>query len=227
MPPPRRKKTANNAHTVLWVALAFVCVCAASVGIYFVVKGAGKKPPAADEPPVSVQNALDPGSVEHTRAWAAELVKRLKEVEDRKNDAATKTEIARVEKEIKDTLLGKQVRWTFSVLAVDEGELKMESFFGMDAGWFSGDDPKLVGRPMRRLYFRVYFADDEAVVKVGDEVTAAEASRLRNGGTFTVVRTVTEAMLSRHDKWVSASAYSDVVDVLEPYCVTVVLSRTR
>jgi hypothetical protein len=218
---------------VLGGLLAVVCLGGVAVGLYFATKRGGNDPagdapggPVARPPEAPGRAALDPESVDNTRAWAAEAVKRLKAAEAG-GPAAAKSEVARTEKDLRERLLGKRVRWAFAVQAVDEGELKLETFFGTDAGSFQGDDPKLKGRPMRRLYFRVYLNADEDNVKVGDEVKAAEAQRLRNGGQFTVNRTVTEVTVDVHDKWFMPDGYSNVVDVLEPYCVTVVLSRKK
>jgi hypothetical protein len=71
---------------------------------------------------------------------------------------------------------------------------------------------------------RKHFDSERDAVRVG-EVSQAEADGLKKGNKVTVVRVVTEATLTKRDRWVSTSAYSDVVDVLAPYCVTVVLTR--
>jgi hypothetical protein len=166
---------------------------------------------------VPARAVIDPDSVENTAAWASAAVSRLKAGGD----------AARVEKELKDALLGKQVRWTFPVEAVDEGEVKLDTFSGTPDGTFKGDDPKYNGRPQRRLYFRVYLGDESDAVKVGGEVTQAQGAGLRKGSPWTLARTVTEATVTRRgeDNWMSASAYSDVIDVLEPFCVTLVVVR--
>jgi hypothetical protein len=226
MPKRYRKRDKQQSTLILWIILAVVGVGGGSVGIYFLVKGSGKKTSATEEPPGLGLAVLDQDNVANTRSWAADQVKRLKDVAARKNDAALKDEISRVENELKSSLLGKKVRWAFPVAAVVDGEVKLDTFFGIEAGRFPGDDPGLGGRPMRRLYFRAYFDGDNDVVHVGNDVSADEARRLRKGNTLTIVRTVTEVMLTQHDeKWVSTSAYSKVVDVMEPYCITVVLSR--
>jgi hypothetical protein len=221
----------TSSNTIVWIvlgSLAGLCLCVAlGVGLVLLLKSSGSTSPSPLANLLGGGGAvLDPNNVENTRAWAAEAVSRLKEAEASKNEAKTSAELVRVEKELKDGLLGKQVRWTFPVEAVDEGEVKLETFFGTSAGEFRGDDPKLKGRPLRRLYLRVYFDAEKDGVKVGDEVTPQEASRLRKGSFQTVTRTVIEATVTKkQDQWVSTSAYSDVVDVLEPFCVTIVLAR--
>jgi hypothetical protein len=220
MPNPPRKRPAPKSNAVLWIvviSLAAVVVLggAVSVGAYFLLRGSGKTPSLGL--PGSGRAALDTNSVENMSAWAADAVKRLKDADGK--------DAGRVEKELKDALLGKQVRWAFPVEAVDEGEVKLDSFFGTKAGPFRSDDPKLNGKPSRRLHLRVFFAAEKDGVKVGDEVTAAEAERLKNGGKCAVVRTVAEVELTKHDPWSSQSPYTGIVDALEPYCVTITLVR--
>lgn len=224
MPTPSRHRPVAKSNAVLWIVLGSLAALGLCIGAYFLLREPGKTP--SPDLPGSGRAALDPNDVESTRAWAAEAVKSLKAAESAKNGARTDAEIARVEKELKDALLGKQVRWAFPVAAVDGGEVKLDSFFGTKAGQFRSDDPKLNGKPMRRLHFRVFFEAEKDAVMVGDEVTQAQAGQLKKGSKVTVARTVTEITLTKHDdKWVSSSSYSDVVDVLEPYCVTVVVER--
>ncbi len=215
--PPRLK-----SNLLLWVLLGSAGVLglclAACVGALLLL-GGGKGLPAM---PGSGGAALDPDDVDRTRAWAEDAVRRLGAADK----GAAQAEAARVERDLKEGLLGKRVRWSFPVEAVDEGEVKLDTFFGARAGPFGGDDQRLRGKPTRRLYLRVYFDGDADVVRVGGEVSTADAARLKKGDKITVARTVTEVTLTAHDdRWVSTSSYGDTVDVLEPYCVTVVLVR--
>jgi hypothetical protein len=224
MPAPSRRRPVANSRALLWIVLGCLAVVGLSIGMFVLLKSSGI-PSISSDLPGPGRASLDVNNVEYTRAWVAEAVKRLKDAESGKNDAKTNSEIARVEKELKGSLLGKQVRWTFPVEAVDEGDVKLDSFFGTSAGEFRGDDPKLKGKPLRRVYLRVYFAADKDAVKVGDEVTSEEATRLQKGSKWTIIRTVTEVSLTIHDPWFSPSAYTDVVDALEPFSVTIELSR--
>ena len=216
MPNPSRRPPAPKSNATLWIVLcslaALALVATASVGAYFLLRG------KMASVGLSGLATLEPNDVESTRAWAKDAMKRLKDTDGK--------DAERVEKKLKAALLGKQVRWSFPVVAVDEGEVKLDSFFGTKAGAFRSDDLKLNGKPTRRLYLRVFFEAEKDAVKVGDEVAQEEAGRLRKGDKVTIVRTVSEVTLTRRDdKWVSTSAYSDVIDVLEPYCVTVVVVR--
>src|SRR4051794_3034849 len=176
MPKPPRKPPKSNAvlFIILGSVAALVLLSCVGVGGYFLLrKGSG---PSLGLPG---RAALDPNDVGNTSAWAKDAVERLK---------AGKADAAGVEKEVKDSLLGKQVRWSFPVEAVDEGEVKIDTFFGYPAGKYEGADPKLKGKPLRRVYLRVYFEDDKDGVKVGDEVSQAEAARLNKGDRQEVVR---------------------------------------
>jgi hypothetical protein len=217
--PTSRERPAGKSHFLWWivggsvlvVGCFGVCLCA---GFFFWWKSS-----AGDGPGFS-RAAIDADNVENTRAWAADTVKRLKE------SSNSATEVSRVEKELKDALLGKKVRWTFPVEAVDEGEVKLDTFFGAAGEPFRGDDPKLKGKPTRRVYLRVYLAADKDNVKVGDEATEVQAKLLQKGSKWTVSRTVTEVSVEKgDDPWFFASAYSGVVDVLDAYCITIVLER--
>jgi hypothetical protein len=104
-------------------------------------------------------------------------------------------------------------------------EVKVDSFFGAKAGPFRSDDPKLNGKPSRRVYLRVYFAGEGDQVMVGRDVSATEASGLRQGSRVTVLRTVSEVTVDKNDPWFSGSPYTGVVDALEPYCVTITVVR--
>jgi hypothetical protein len=214
--PTSRKRPARKSHLLLWIVLG----SALGVGCLAICLSAGVfvwwRSSAADGPGFS-RAALDTENVENTRAWVADAVKRLKESDGRGADV--------VEKELKDALLSKKVRWTFPVEAVDEGELKLDTFFGTPGEPFGGDDLKLKGKPTRRVYLRVYLEADKDNVKVGDEVTAVQARLLGKGSKWTVSRTVTEVSVEKGGPWFSASAYTDVVDVLDAYCVTLVLER--
>jgi hypothetical protein len=108
---------------------------------------------------------------------------------------------------------------------VDEGEVKIDTFFGEPAGKYAGDDPKLNGNPMRRVYFRVYFDGEDGPVVVGKDLTKLEAARLNRGDRQAVARTVTKAEVRKNDPWSSQSFYTKVVDVLEPYCIDVTVER--
>jgi hypothetical protein len=212
MPKPSRKPPKSNA--VLFIVLgsaALVLLGCVGIGGYFLLKkGSG---PSLGLPG---RAALDPNDVANTGAWAKDAVGRLK---------AGKADAAGVEKEAKDSLLGKKVRWSFPVEAVDEGEVKIDTFFGDAAGKYEGADPKLKGKPLRRVYLRVYFEADKDNVKVGDEVSKLEAARLNKGDRLAVVRTVTKVEVRKDDPWFSQSPYTGVVDVLEPFCIDVTVER--
>ncbi len=220
-----RKPKKSNAP--LWIVLGCVGAIGASIGIYFMVKGSGKssssgKPSSTDEVPGFVRAGIDTSNVENTRAWASAAVKQLKDADARKTDA----EMRRVEKELKDALLGKKIRWSFPVEAVTENEVKLDTFFGTKAGTFAGDDPQLKGRPLRKLYFRAYIGSEKDEVKIGDEVSATEAKRLHKGDQWTLTRTVTEVTVEKVNKqWLSVSSYTDVVDEMDAYCITLIMER--
>jgi hypothetical protein len=216
MPNPPRRRPAPKSNALVWIVLGslaalFVLGGVVSVGAYFLLRG------RTTSLGLPARAALDPNSAENTSAWAADAMKKLKDGGGKDAD--------RVEKELKDALLGKQVRWTFAVEAVDEGEVKIDSFFGTAAGKFQGEDPKLNGKPLRRLHLRVYFTGEDGPVVVGKDVTALEAAGLRQGSKVTVVRTVSEITVDKNDPWFSGSPYTGIVDVLEPYCVRITVAR--
>jgi hypothetical protein len=216
--PASPKRPARNSRVVVWIVLGSMLL----VGCFGVCLIAGVfiwwKTSAVDAVGFS-RAAIDTDNVDNTRAWVADAVKRLKE------SGHAATQVSRIDKELNAALLGKKVRWTFPVEAVDEGEVKLDSFFGDGGEPFRGDDPRLKGKPTRRVYFRVYLKEDKDNVKVGDEITAAQANLLRKGSKWTVARTVTEVSVEKGDEWFYKSAYSDVVDVLDAYCITIVLER--
>jgi hypothetical protein len=161
--------------------------------------------------------APDPGSVENTRAWAADAVERLR---------SRSTTPEEVEQELKDALVGKQARWTFPVVTVEDGEVKVDSFFGPPGEPFKGEGAELNGRPTRRLYLRIYFDAEKDGIMVGRDITNEEARRVQKGDRQAVTRTVIEASVTKSDgTWVSASKYSQVLDVLDAYCITIVVAR--
>jgi hypothetical protein len=220
MPNPPRRRPAPKSNALVWIVLGslaalFVLGGVVSVGAYFLLRGPGKTNPLGL--PGSGRAALDANSVENTSVWAEDAVKKLKDGGGKDAD--------RVEKELKDALLGKQVRWTFAVEAVDEGEVNIDSFFGTAAGKYQGEDPKLNGKPLRRLHLRVYFTGEDGPVVVGKDVTELEAAGLRQGSKVTVVRTVSEITVDKNDPWFSGSPYTGIVDALEPYCVRITVAR--
>ena len=214
MPPPSRRRPPAKSHTVLWIVLGCVALVGLCVGAFFVLKGSGVSSLPGFGP------SLDPSSVENTSAWAAAAVKRLNDAG--KDEAKVDAEIARIEKQVKDSLVGKEVRWTFMVEAVDEGELKLDTFFGPRVGEYHGRDPGLQGKPLRRLHFRVYLG--ERNVEVGGEVGHADALLLKQGDKWTLVRTVTKVEVRKHDPWFSESPYTGIVDELEPYCIDITIA---
>src|SRR5262245_19989031 len=62
--------------------------------------------------PGFVAARLDLDNVENMRAWAETAVARLKELEAKGNRAATDAEVAKLEKEMRDALQEKTIRWS-------------------------------------------------------------------------------------------------------------------
>jgi len=118
---PRRKQT-----PILWIAILvavpLLFLCCGGVGVVaLVVANRARETAVGDSilPSFTVER-IDPDNLENTRAWAESTVKRLKEVESKGNDAATKEEMRKVEQKLKDSLLKKRVRWTFSVYGIEK-----------------------------------------------------------------------------------------------------------
>ena len=60
---------------------------------------------------------------------------------------------------------------------------------------------------------------------IGDEASEADAARLKQGGKWTVVRTVTSVEVRKKDRWFRESFYTKVVDDLQPFCIDVTVER--
>jgi hypothetical protein len=226
-PAPRRTQS-----PILWIALLlavslfFLCCGGVSVVTYFVVNrvtdsAGGLLPSITIERP-------DPDNLENTRAWAASTVKRLKEIESKGDDAATKKEIGKVEQKLKDAFLGKKVRWSFPFIGLHKNgkEVNVDTFFGPDGGPFRGDDPRWAGKTTRKLYFRVFFGNENDGVLIGRDISREQANRLRKGDPLAVKEKVTEVLLQHHDKWWLPNNPSGGVDVLDDFCITLTLERS-
>jgi hypothetical protein len=165
---------------------------------------------------------LDPDNVQNTRAWAEKAVARLKELEAKGNRAAADAEVARLEKEMQGSLQDKKIRWSLVINGVrKDGEVDLEQFFGKDDG--KVPDGKEAGKPRRKLYLRIYLDADGDEVRIGNEITRDQAVK---GTRFTLKRQVIEANIRQRDtNWRSHNRWTDVVDVLDTFCVDIIVKR--
>jgi len=179
-----------------------------------------KAPPGAV--PGFTAARLDPDNVENTRAWAEQAVARLKGLDAKGDRAATDAAVAKLEKELRDALQDKKVRWSLVIDGVrQDGEVDLEQFFGHDDSKVA-DGPE-AGKRRRKLYLRIYLdaAGDE--VRVGDEVKQEQAGK---GNRFTLQRQVVEVGIRQRDtNWRSHNRWTDVVDVLDTFCVDLIVKR--
>jgi hypothetical protein len=212
---------------LLWVLIlvpipvALLC-CVGGVGIYFAFNWSG-----AGAAPSFTAAKIDPNNLGNTRAWSANTVKRLKEVEAKGNDAATKAEIKKVEQSLKDGLLNKKVHWAFSVNGMQhDAEVDVEQFFGTDDGRAPPPaGPQFNGKPFRKLYFRVFFGKEGDGIMVDTDVSRAQAKLLRKGSMQAIDRRVIEVRIDHNDKWVGTNPWDDRIDVLDTFCITIVVAR--
>ncbi len=220
-------KPRGKPNTILWVSIvlaatfALTCCCGISVGSYFLWNRASGLPGV----PGLTGAKLDPNNIENTRQWAEKTVARLKDLEAKGNPAAVDAEATKAEKELKDALLNKNIGWPFVVLGVqDDGEVDLEQFFGKDDGRFPvGDDPIRAGKRRRKLYLRIFLDQGGDEVRVGDEITRAQAVK---GSKFTLSRKVIEVNIRQRDVgWLSTDRYSDAVDILDTFCVDIIVAR--
>lgn len=223
----------HKPNTILWIALLLAVpilfLCCGGVGVIaLVIANRASDPSGGGIVPSFTVERPDPDNLENTRAWAESTVKRLKEVEAKDNEAATKEEMRKVEQQLKDTLLNKRVRWTFAFLGIHPGghEICVEQFFGPDGGPFRGDDPRFAGKSTRKLYFRVYFNDESDGVFIGTDVSREKAQRMLPGDKQVVTARVVEVMLRRHDNWLMPNKWTNGVDVLDDFCITLVIKRS-
>jgi hypothetical protein len=181
-----------------------------------------KKAPSPVAGPGFTAAKLDPDNVENTRAWAEKAVARLKELEAKGDRKATDAEVARLEKEMRDALQDKKIRWALVIDgARKDGEVDLAQFFGNDDGKIP--DGKEAGKKRRKLYMRVYLAADGDEVRIGDEIDAQQAMK---GNTFTLERQVIETNIRQRDtNWRSRNLWTDVVDVLDTFCVDIIVKR--
>ena len=164
---------------------------------------------------------LDADNVENTRAWAEKAVARLKELEA-KGAAAADAEVARLEKEMSDALEGKTIRWALAIDGVrPDGEVDLEQFFGKDDGKVTEGNE--AGKLRHKLYFRIYLDAEPDAVRIGGEITREKA---RKGKRFTLERQVIETNIRKRDtNWSSRNRWTDVVDVLDTFCIDVIVKR--
>ena len=136
--------------------------------------------------------------------------------------AATDTEVAKIEKEMRDALVGKKIRWSLAIAGVrDDGEVDLEQFYGNEDGKVAeGPD---AGKRRRKLYLRVYLEAERDAVRVDDEIPRAKASK---GSRFTLERKVIEVNIRQRDaNWSSPDRYTNTVDVLDTFCVDIIVQR--
>jgi hypothetical protein len=216
-PKCRVEKRRGTRSRMWWVVVA--------TGIIFGCSGNSdqpdKKVPPAPAPGFTVAR-LDPGNVENTRAWAEEAVAHLKELEAKGNRAATDAEVARLEKEMRDALQDKKLRWALVIDGVrQDGEVDLEQFFGKDDGKIS--DGKEAGKRRRRLTMRIYLDAGGDEVRIGDEITKEQAVK---GSRFPLERQVIETNIRQRDtNWSSHNRWTGVVDVLDTFCVDIIVKR--
>jgi hypothetical protein len=172
--------------------------------------------------PVFAAAKLDPDNVENTRAWAEKAVARLKELEAKGNRGATDAEVAKLEKEMRDALQDKKIRWALVIDGVrQDGEVDLEQFFGKDDGKIP--DGEEAGKRRRKLYFRIYLDGDGDEVRIGNEIDQQQAVK---GNRFTLQRQVIEVNIRQRDtNWRSRNRWTDVVDVLDTFCVDIIVKR--
>jgi hypothetical protein len=207
------KAAKGNSGVVLLISilggalLLLSCCCAGGVAGWYVFFQSGTI--------LSVAK-LDPDNVQNTRAWAEKTVARLKEIEAKGDQAATDREVVKLEKEMQAALVGKKTRWALVVYGVKNGnEADLEQFFGNDDG-FEG------GRKRRKLYFRIYYAED------GDEVLVGEFNpQQAKGSRFTLQRTIIEANIRKRDTNWKMPNSNNGVDVLDTFCVDIIVKRQQ
>lgn len=180
----------------------------------------GKQPPP-DKPGFTIPR-LELDNVENTRAWAEQAVTRLKALEANGDRSATDAEVAKIEKELHAALQDKEVRWSLVISGVrQDGEVDLEQFYGAGDGKVQGGGD--AGKPRRKLYFRIYLDADGDEVRVGDEIGQPEASK---GNRFTLRRKVIETNIRQRDtNWSSPNRWTGVVDVLDTFCMDVIVKR--
>jgi hypothetical protein len=199
------------------VVLLLTCCCCGGGGAWMAFFRSG-----SISVPGLTTARLDPSNVENTRAWAEKAVARLKDLEAKGNRAATDAEVARLEKEMRDALLDKKVRWSLVISGVrNDGEVDLDQFFGKDDG--KVPDGRDAGKRRRRLYMRIYLAEDGDEVRVGDEINQFQAAK---GKSLTLQRRVIEVNIRQRDtNWSAYHQWTGVVDVLDTFCVDIIVKR--
>jgi hypothetical protein len=222
MPNSNDKKPRPQSNLLLWgsiagaAALLLLCCCGVGgVGTYFAVNRGG------GVPGFTVAK-VDADNVENTRAWAEKTVARLKEIDAKGNKAATDAEVAKAEKELKDALLNKKVRWSLAINGIqDDREVVLEQFFGKDIGKVKTDFE--AEKPRRKLYMRVYVEEDADGVFLDTDIPRSEA---RKKNRYTLIRKVIEVNIRQHDEnWISPDRWNNCVDILDTFCVDIILKR--
>jgi hypothetical protein len=169
--PGKQPSPAVLISIVVAATVLLTCCCCGGGGAWLVFFRSG-----SISVPGLTTARLDPNNVENTRAWAEKAVARLKELEAKGNRAATDAEVARLEKEMRDALLDKKVRWSLVISGVrNDGEVDLDQFFGKDDG--KVPDGRDAGKRRRRLYMRIYLAEDGDEVRIGDEINQFQAAR--------------------------------------------------
>jgi hypothetical protein len=215
--PPKKSNAVLLISILIGVPVLLTCCCSVGVGGWWVFFRSG----ALGVPGFSAAK-LDTGNVENTRAWAEKSVARLKELEAKGNRAATDAEVAKLEKEMRDALEGKQIRWSLVIEGVrDDGEVNLAQFFGKDDGRFKdGED---AGKKRRKLYMRIYLEGGGDEVRIGDEINRSQAAK---GSRFTLQRKVIEVNIRQRDEnWSSHNTWTDTVEVLDTFCVDIIVKR--
>ena len=206
---------------VLGVPLLFLCCGGIGIAIYFFFPG-GRGVPGF------TTARIDPNNIQNTRAWAEATVKRLKELDAKGDQVAVQAEMLKAEDALRAALLNKKVHWAFEVNGVEDNKVDVETFFGIRAGNAPPpDDPQLKGKPVQKLYLRVFFHEREDGLLVGRDFSPEQAKALRKGTTQTLDRTVTTVEVRGHDGWFSRNPWTDSVDVQDAFCVDIILTRVK
>jgi hypothetical protein len=215
--PAKKSSNVVLVSIVGGVVVLSTCCCGVGIGTWYSFFRTG----GLGVPGVTVAR-LDTNNFENTRAWAEKTVAKLKDLDAKGNRAATDAEVAKIEKEMRDAIVGKEIHWSMIIAGVrDDGEVDLEQFHGKDDGKVpEGPD---AGKPRRKLYFRVYLEAEVDAVRVGNEITREQA---RKGSPFPLERKVIEANIRQRDSnWSSRNRYTNSVERLDTFCVDIIVQR--